>query len=182
MAEKSATNLLSQIENSKRRELRRLVFGLGIRFVGERAAGLLARRFGTLEALAAATVEEIDDIYEIGPAVAQSVHDWFADPANRRLVERLAEAGVKAETPAEAALSTALRGKQFVLTGAMEGMTRGEAKSAIEQRGGRVTSAVSKKTDYLVYGKDPGSKYEKAQELGVRCLDEPAFRDLLASE
>jgi DNA ligase (NAD+) len=181
MAEKSAANLLAQIGASKRRELRLLLFGLGIRFVGERAAGLLARRFGSLEGLAAATVEEIDDIYEIGETVAQSVHDWFADPANRRLVERLAEAGVQAEAPAEAALSTALRGKQFVLTGGLEGMTRGEAKAAIEQRGGRVTSAVSKKTDYLVYGKDPGSKYDKAQELGVKCLDEAGFRDLLAS-
>jgi DNA ligase (NAD+) len=182
MAEKSAANLLAQIEASKRRELRPLVFGLGIRFVGERAAGLLARRFGSLEALGAATAEEIDDIYEIGPAVAQSVHDWFADPANRRLVERLREAGVAPETAAEAPASTALRGKQFVLTGGLEGMTRDEAKAAIEQRGGRVTSAVSKKTDYVVYGKDPGSKYDKAQELGVKCLDEAAFRELLASE
>ncbi|HEY3121296.1 MAG TPA: NAD-dependent DNA ligase LigA, partial [Vicinamibacteria bacterium] len=182
MAEKSAANLLAQIESSKRRELRRLLFGLGIRFVGERAAGLLARRFGSLEALGRASVEEIDDIYEIGPAVAQSVHDWFADPANRRLVERLREAGVTTEQPAEAAASTSLQGKQFVLTGGLEGMTRDEAKGAIEQRGGRVTSAVSKKTSYLVYGKDPGAKYDKARELGVACLDEAAFRQLLASD
>src|SRR5207247_10461161 len=169
------------IGSSKRRGLRRLLFGLGIRFVGERAAGLLARRFGSLEALGQASVEEIDDIYEVGPAVAQSVHDWFADPANRRLVERLREAGVTTEQPAGAAASASLQGKQFVLTGGLEGMTRDEAKAAIEERGGRVTSAVSKKTSYLVYGKDPGAKYDKARELGVACLDEAAFRDLLAS-
>jgi DNA ligase (NAD+) len=180
MAEKSGRNLLDGIAASQGRELRRLLFGLGIRFVGERAARLLARRFGSLAALEAATVEEIDDVYEIGPAVAQSVHEWFANPQNKDLVARLREAGVKTEEEAAGAGSTAFQGMQFVLTGTLPGMTRDEAKAAIESRGGRVTSSVSKKTSYVVVGDEPGSKYEKAQELKVKCLDEAGFRELLA--
>jgi DNA ligase (NAD+) len=146
MAEKSARNLLAGIEASKQRELRRLILGLGIRFVGDRAATLLARRFRSLDALAKATAEEIDDIYKIGPAVAQSVADWFAHEPNRRLVERLTAAGVRTEEGGPVPSSDALAGKQFVLTGALQTMTREEAKAAIEARGGRVTSSVSKKT------------------------------------
>jgi DNA ligase (NAD+) len=180
MAEKSAQNLLAQIEKSKARELHRLLFGLGIRFVGERAARLLARHFRSLDRLAAASAEEIDAIYEIGPVVAQSVADWFAGDANRELVRRLAEAGVNTQESGAEPVSQSLQGKQFVLTGGLATMTRDEAKAAIESRGGRVTSAVSKKTDYLVYGTDPGSKLEKAKEAGVACLDEEAFRALLS--
>ena len=179
MAEKSGKNLLAAIEASKGRDLRRLLFGLGIRFVGERAAMLLARRFRSLEALATASVEEIDEIYAIGPAVASSVHEWFARDANRRLVGRLREAGVRTEEAGAAVGSTAFQGMQFVLTGGLSSMTRDEAKAAIEARGGRVTSSVSKKTSYLVFGGDPGSKYEKAKELGVNCVDEAGFRALL---
>jgi DNA ligase (NAD+) len=179
MAEKSAQNLLAQIEKSKRRELHRLLFGLGIRFVGERAARLLARHFRSLDRIAAATADEIDAIYEIGPVVAESAAGWFADEANRELVRRLAEAGVNTEEAGAEPVSQAFQGKQFVLTGGLQTMTRDQAKSAIEARGGRVTSSVSKKTDYLVYGEDPGSKLDKAKEAGVACLDEEAFRQLL---
>jgi DNA ligase (NAD+) len=179
MAEKSAGNLLAQIEASKARDLRQLLFGLGIRFVGERAAMLLARHFRRLDALAAASVEEIDSLYEIGPVVAQAVHEWFAQPVNRGLVERLKAAGVRTEEAGASAGPLAFQGQQFVLTGALEGMTRDEAKAAIEARGGRVTSSVSKKTAYVVVGKDPGSKHDKARQLGVKCLDEEAFRRLL---
>ncbi|MBI3932831.1 MAG: NAD-dependent DNA ligase LigA [Acidobacteria bacterium] len=179
MADKSADNLLAQIEASKTRELRRLVFGLGIRFVGERAAMLLARHFRSLDALAKAGVDEIDSIYEIGPAVAHSVHHWFAQEANGRLVEGLKAAGVRTEEDKGAAGSLAFQGQQFVLTGGLESMTRDEAKAAIEARGGRVTASVSKKTAYVVVGKDPGSKHDKAKELGVVCLDEDGFRRLL---
>jgi DNA ligase (NAD+) len=179
MADKSADNLLGQIEASKGRELRRLLFGLGIRFVGERAALLLARHFRGLDALAKAPLEEIDAIYEIGPAVAASVRAWLDEPANQRLVERLREAGVRTEEGDAAPGSLGLQGKQLVLTGALEGMSRDEAKAAIEARGGRVTSAVSKKTSYVVVGADPGSKHEKAKELGVPVLDEAGFRALL---
>ena len=180
MAEKSARNLLDQIEASKGRELRRLLFGLGIRFVGERAAMLLARRFRSLGAIARATVEEIDAIYEIGPAVAQSLHDWFADPTNRELIRRLRDARVKTEEPEASPASLAFEGQQFVLTGTLESMTRDQAKAAIEARGGRVTGSVSKKTSVVVVGKDPGSKYDQARELGVRWVDEEGFRAMLA--
>jgi DNA ligase (NAD+) len=181
MARKSVDNLLAGIEASKRRELHRLLFGLGIRMVGERAALLLARRFRTMEGLRAATLEEIDEIYEIGPAVAQSVHDWLAQEANRSLLDRLAAAGVQMEEPAsaEGTVETVLQGKQFVLTGALTAMTRDEAKAAIEARGGRVTAAVSKKTSYVVAGADAGAKAEKARTLGVKILDEAGFRALL---
>jgi DNA ligase (NAD+) len=182
MAEKSGRNLLDQIAQSKARELRRLLFGLGIRFVGERAAMLLARHFRSLEALAAASAEEIDALYEIGPVVAASVHDWFREDANQRLVERLRQAGVRTEDAAAAAGSTELEGKQFVLTGTLETMTRDEAKAAIEARGGRVTTSVSKKTAAVVVGRDPGSKHDKAVELKVPVLDEAAFRKMLEGQ
>jgi DNA ligase (NAD+) len=179
MAEKSAQNVLRQIEASKHRELHRLVFGLGIRFVGERAARLLARHFRSLDAIARASVEEIDAIYEIGPVVARSVADWFADAANQDLVRRLTEAGLNTAEEGHEPISQVFQGKQFVLTGGLQTMTREQAKAAIESRGGRVTSSVSKKTDYIVYGQDPGSKLDKAREVGVTCLDEGEFRRLL---
>jgi len=177
-----AKNLLAAIDASRSRELRRLVFGLGIRFVGERAATLLARQFRGLDALAEASVEAIDDIYEIGPAVAGSVHQWFRDPANRRLVKRLAEAGLRVEEGEAVAGSTAFHGMQFVLTGTLDGMTRDQAKEAIERRGGRVTSSVSKKTSFVVAGRDAGSKLDKAKELGVRTIDGAALREMLSRE
>jgi DNA ligase (NAD+) len=176
----AAAKLLEAIEASKQRELRRLLFGLGIRFVGERVAQLLARHFRGLDALLEASVEEIDALYEIGPAVARSVHQWFRDPANARLVARLEQAGLRTREDGEGtAAASVFEGLQFVLTGALAGMTREEAKAAIESRGGRVTSAVSKKTSYVVAGSDAGSKLDKARELGVPTLDEAAFRALL---
>ena len=174
-----ATALLAGIEKSRQRELRRLLFALGIRHVGDRAAALLARHFGNLDRLGEATVEQIDDIYEIGPTVAQSVHDWFHTPSNQQLLARLKEAGVWPQEEAHAERSDTFAGKQFVLTGTLETMTRDEAKAAIEARGGRVTSSVSKKTTYVVAGRDPGSKLDKAKELGVGHVDEEGFRGLL---
>ncbi|HLA77366.1 MAG TPA: helix-hairpin-helix domain-containing protein, partial [Vicinamibacteria bacterium] len=174
-----ARNLLAAIDASRSCELRRLLFGLGIRFVGERAAMLLARHFRSLKALATASLEQIDDIYEIGPAVAQSVHDWCRQPANRELLARLEAAGLRTEEEAGPAASQAFLGMQFVLTGSLETMTRDQAKAAIEARGGRVTSSVSKKTWAVVVGKEAGSKLDKASELGLRILDESAFKALL---
>ena len=180
MADKSADNLLLQIEASKSRELRRLLYGLGIRFVGERAAMLLARHFRRLDAIAEAPVEEMESIYEIGPVVARSVREWFDREENRRLVARLKEAGVRTEEPTTAAAAEqTFKGQQFVLTGMLERMTRDEARAAIEARGGRVTSSVSKKTTAVVVGKDPGSKADKAAELGVRRLTEEELATLL---
>ncbi|HJX93251.1 MAG TPA: NAD-dependent DNA ligase LigA [Pyrinomonadaceae bacterium] len=181
MAKKSATNLLTQIESSKSRDLASLIYALGIRHVGERTAGILARYFGSLEKLSNASTDELDDIPEIGLTVAQSVRDWFDDDGNRKLCDRLRSAGVKTEVDRSGAdtLDERFAGKQFVLTGKMESYTRDEAKALIEARGGRVNSSVSKKTDYVVAGEDAGSKLDKATELGVTVIGEEAFRKMI---
>ena len=181
MAKKSASNLLAQIEASKSRDLPNLVYALGIRHVGDRTAGILARHFGSLEALGKASVEELDDIPEIGLTVAESVHDWFDDPGNAELCERLRAAGVKTTLTrsADQAVDEKFVNKQFVLTGTLSAYTRDEAKALIEARGGRVMSSVSKKTDFVVAGEEAGSKLEKATELGVTVLDETAFKKML---
>ena len=181
MAKKSATNLLTQIEASKSRDLASLIYALGIRHVGERTAGILARHFGSLERLSNASTDELDDIPEIGLTVAQSVRDWFDDDGNRKLCDRLRSVGVKTELDRSDGDSFDERfaGKQFVLTGKMESYTRDEAKALIEARGGRVNSSVSKKTDYVVAGEDAGSKLDKATELGVTVIGEEAFRKMM---
>lgn len=181
MAKKSASNLLAQIEASKHRELSNLIYALGIRHVGDRTATTLARQFGSLEALGKASVEELDDVPEIGLTVAQSVRDWFDDPGNIELCKRLAAAGVRTEMEQTSEpVDETLAGKLFVLTGTLAGYNRDEARAAIEARGGRVTSSVSKKTDYVVAGDEAGSKLDKAKELGVSVIDEAAFKELLA--
>src|SRR5207244_3939979 len=182
MAKKSATNVLDQIEASKSRDLWHLIYGLGIRHVGERTAGILAQEFGSLQRLSEATVEELDAVHEIGLTMAESIHDWFADSGNKTLCERLRDAGVRTEAEKRRQLKTdeRLAGKQFVLTGTLPGMTRDEAKSLIEAHGGRVMSSVSKKTDFVLAGDEPGSKLDKANELGVKVIDEAAFKKLLA--
>jgi DNA ligase (NAD+) len=184
MAAKSAANVLSQIEASKSRELWRLIYGLGIRHVGERTAGILARQFGSLERLGQATVEELDDVHEIGLTMAQSIHDWFDDPGNKALCRRLQEAGVRTESEAQAAgeanqVDERFAGQLFVLTGSLPDMTRDEARALIEAHGGRVTSSVSKKTNFVLAGAEPGSKLDKAVELGVSVIDEAEFKKML---
>jgi DNA ligase (NAD+) len=181
MAKKSATNLLTQIEASKSRDLSSLIYALGIRHVGERTAGILAHELGSLERLTDATVEELDAIPEIGLTVAESVRDWFDDEGNRALCDRLRAAGVKTEAERRGSVEADERfaGKQFVLTGTLATFTRDEAKALIEARGGRVNSSVSKKTDYVVAGEAAGSKLDKAQSLGVAILDEETFKDML---
>ena len=180
MAKKSASNLLTQIEASKQRDLSNLIYALGLRHVGDRNATTLARQFGSLEALSKASVEELDDIPEIGLTVAESVRDWFDDEGNIELCKRVEAAGVRTrlEKSSEPTNET-LAGKLFVLTGALGGFTRDEARAAIESRGGRVTSSVSKKTDYVVAGEEAGSKLDKATELGVKVIDEAAFKKML---
>ena len=182
MAKKSATNLLEQIEASKSRDLGQLIYALGLRHVGERTAGILAHHFGSLEKLAKATTEELDEIPEIGLTVAQSVRDWFDDDGNRELCDRLRGVGVKTELEKTSAneLDERFAGKQFVLTGKMEGFTRDEARALIEARGGRVNSSVSKKTDYVIAGEEAGSKLDKATELGVTVMDEAGFKKLMS--
>jgi DNA ligase (NAD+) len=182
MAKKSASNVLAQIDESKTRDLWHLIYGLGIRHVGERTAGILARHFGSLDKLAAATVEELDDIHEIGLTMAESIHDWFADAGNRELCDRLTRAGVRTTQDEKSAPPTTeqrFAGKVFVLTGTLPAMTRDEARELIETNGGRVTGSVSKKTDYVLAGADPGSKLDKANQLGVAVIDEAEFKKML---
>jgi DNA ligase (NAD+) len=180
MAQKSGSNLLAQIEASKQRDLASLIYALGLRHVGDRTATTLARQFGSLDALSKATVEELDDVPEIGLTVAESVRDWFEDAGNIELCKRLAAAGVRTQMEKSGEpTDDSLAGKLFVLTGTLAEYTRDEARAAIESRGGRVTSSVSKKTDYVVAGNEAGSKLDKATELGVPVVDEAAFKDLL---
>jgi DNA ligase (NAD+) len=180
MAKKSASNLLAQIEASKQRDLSNLVYALGLRHVGDRTATTLARQFGSLEALSKATVEELDDVPEIGLTVAESVRDWFDDEGNIELCKRLEAAGVRTRMEQTSGpTDETFAGKLFVLTGTLAAYTRDEARAAIESRGGRVTSSVSKKTDYVVAGEEAGSKLDKAKELGVTVIDEAAFKELL---
>lgn len=184
MAKKSATNLLNQIETSKNRGLSNLLYALGIRHVGERTAGILARHFLSLERLTAASVEELDNIPEIGLTVAESVRDWFDDNGNVELCERVRAAGVNTEEAKSEGKTSDGRyaGKQFVLTGKLTDFTRDEARSLIEASGGRVNSSVSKKTDYVIAGEDAGSKLEKAEELGLAIVDEAEFRKMFGEK
>ena len=181
MAEKSATNLINQIEASKTRGLQRLLYGIDIRHVGERYAKILANHYRSIDKLAEATVEELDAIHEIGLTVAVSVFNFFRNPRHRELIERLKAAGVKTEIDGSesANFDENFNGKTFVLTGKLEQFTRDEAAKLIEERGGRVSSAVSKKTDYVVAGEDAGSKLTKAESLGVRVLNEDEFKMLV---
>ncbi|MEO6334215.1 MAG: NAD-dependent DNA ligase LigA [Pyrinomonadaceae bacterium] len=180
-AEKSATKLIEQIEASKTRGLQRLLLGIDIRHVGERYAKILANHYRSIDKLAETTAEELDAIHEIGATVAVSVYEWFRNPLHADLIDRLKAAGVEMETAgaSSAALDERFAGKTFVLTGALDGYTRDDAAKLIEDRGGRVSSSVSKKTDYVVAGSDAGSKLAKAESLGVAVLDEEGFRLLL---
>lgn len=181
MGQKSAQNLLKQIEQSKTNELARVIFGLGIRHVGERTAQILAQYYGSMSSLAEASKEELENVFEIGPVVAESIHRFFSQGENRAVTEKLNRAGVNLESKAGKKRSSQLEGTQFVLTGRLPTLTRDEAAQLIEQNGGRVTASVSKKTDYLVAGEEAGSKLDKAKELGVKVIDEEAFREMVES-
>jgi DNA ligase (NAD+) len=179
--DKSIDNLLGAIEASKQRPLDRLLVGLSIRHVGDYAATVLASRLKSVDRIAAASAEELNAIDGIGPTIAASVAAWFAEDDNRDLLRRLAEAGVNTTAASDGPeLPQVLAGKAIVLTGGLDDFTRDEAVRAIEARGGRVTSSVSRKTDYVVVGVDPGSKAAKAAEVGVPTLDEAAFKRLLS--
>ncbi len=179
--EKTILNLLRNIEDSKKRGMARLLNGLGIRFVGTQTAQILAADFGSVEALEGASLEELIQSEGIGPEVGKSVHLFFAQPANRKMIERLTRAGVVMSAPKRAKPAAgALTGKTLVLTGTLEGLTREDATEMIVNAGGKVTSAVSKKTDYVVAGDDPGSKYTKARQLGITILDESGLRRICA--
>jgi DNA ligase (NAD+) len=180
MGRKSAANLLAAIERSKHRGLARLLVGLGIRFVGEQTAAILASDFGSIDAVASAGVQQLQDSEGIGPEVAGSVHLFFRQAANLRMIERLVAAGVDVTAPKRASSRAGtLSGKTFVLTGTLPSLSREEASTLIVAAGGKVTGSVSKRTNYVVAGDDPGSKYDKARELGIPVVDEDGLRALL---
>lgn len=179
MGAKSAVNLLDAIEKSKSRPFFRVLFAVGIRHVGLHAARLLAQNFGSLESLSRATVEELGEVEDIGPTIAESVTRFFREKRNWKVLEKLSKSGVRVEERVELPKEQPLKGKTFVLTGALEGFSRDEAKEAIISLGGRVSSSVSEKTDYVIVGEEPGSKYRKAVELGVSTLSEEDFRKLI---
>jgi DNA ligase (NAD+) len=176
-ADKSAQNIIDEIENSKKLPVERVIYGLGIRFVGERTAQFLAEHFGSMEELEKASVEKLEDVNEVGPRIAESIAEFFSIPANRKLIDRLREAGLTL-TGQKKQRGTKLVGKTFVLTGTLAHFTRDEAKKMIEDAGGKVTASVSKKTDYVVAGSDAGSKLDKARELGVSVISEKEMQDL----
>jgi len=183
LAEKSATNLVEAIQSSKERGLSRLLFGLGIRYVGDHVAEILAAHYESLESLSRASQEELMGVPEIGPRIADGVANFFTQEENQRVIERLGQAGVRTtDLRPEAAGPSPLRGKIFVLTGAMDGFSREEAKEAILKKGGQVTSSVSRNTDFVVVGKDPGSKLEEAKRLGIKTLNEGEFQALLQGD
>jgi DNA ligase (NAD+) len=180
MGQKSAQKLLDQIARSRDAEFWRVLFGLGIRHVGERVAQALASAFGSMDALAKAPAESMQAVRDIGPVAAAAVRDYFDEPHNLALVDRLRAAGLQLESAAPAQVGgQRLAGATFVLTGTLAAMTRDAAAAAIAARGGRVSGSVSKKTTYLVAGAEPGSKLAKARELGVTVLDEEAFARLI---
>jgi DNA ligase (NAD+) len=179
MGKKSIENLLRNIEASKERGLARLLYGLGIRFVGTQTAAILAGDFGSMDAIAAAGEEALQRSEGIGPEVARSVALFFKQAPNRAMIERLREAGVAMTAPKRVRGDGTLGGKTFVLTGTLPNLTRDEASDLILAAGGKVTGSVSKKTDFVVAGSEPGSKLTKAERLGIPVLDEPALRKLL---
>jgi DNA ligase (NAD+) len=179
MGRKSASNVIHNIESSKANPLPRVLTALGIRFVGERTAGFLAEAFGSLEKIAIATREDLQKAEEVGPKVAESIYQFFREPHNQELVERLRSAGLRFEQPMKAREGGALAGLVFVITGTLPKLSREDAKQLIESAGGKVSGSVSRKTSYVVAGTEPGSKLDKARELGVPVIDESGLMALL---
>jgi len=178
MGDKSAQNVLDEIAASKKLPLERVIYGLGIRFVGERTAQFLAEHFGSLDAIMKASAEQLQEVNEVGPRIAESIVEFFSDEHNRQLVNDLRKAGLTL-TGEKKEKGTKLAGKTFVLTGTLERYSRDEAKKMIEDAGGRVSGSVSKKTDYVVAGSDAGSKLDKARELGVAVIGEDEMESLV---
>ena len=185
MGKKSAAKVLSELEKSKRNEVWRLLYGLGIRHVGERGAQVLADHFGSIDEIEKASLEQLQEVREVGPVLAASVRSWFDEPANRELIEGFRRAGLKlvGERKAPPTGPQPLAGKTFVITGEISGMSRDEAQKKLEALGAKVTGSVSKKTTYLIVGTEPGaSKLEKARELGIETLDDAAFHALIMTK
>ena len=181
MGEKSAQNLLQQIAASKKLSLARLIYALGIRMVGERTGQLLAEHFSSLDELAQAKEEQLFEVTEVGPKVAAAIAEFFSESANRKIIKKLDKAGVRPTAEKRVVKSQKFAGKSFVFTGALANRSREEAGQLVMQHGAKVSSSVSKKTDYVVVGTDPGSKYDKAKELSIPVLTEGEFEKLLRS-
>jgi DNA ligase (NAD+) len=179
MGEKSAENLLDEIAASKKNSLARLIYALGMRMVGERTAELLADHFSSLEELAAAKEEQLFEVGEVGPKVAAAIAEFFSEPANRQIIRKLEKAGVRPTAEKRVIKSQKLAGKSFVFTGGLGNRSREDAGKLVVQHGGKVSGSVSKKTDYVVVGTEPGSKYDKAKSLGVPILTEAEFEKLI---
>jgi len=182
MGDKSAQNLLDEIEASKKSPLSRVIYALGIQFVGERTGQLLAEHFSSLDELAVAKTEELENVSEVGPKVAGSITEFFSEPANRNVIKKLTKAGVRPTAEKREVKSQRFAGKSFVFTGGLANRSREEAGELVQQHGGKVGGSVSKKTDYVVVGTDPGSKYDKAKELGVAILTESEFEKLIGTK
>ena len=178
VGKKSAQSLLAEIKNSKKLPLNRVLFALGIRFVGERTAQLLAESFGSMDALMKASIEELQAVDEVGPRVAEAIHEFFAEEKNRQLVDKLQDAGLTF-TAEKKRKSSQLEGMTFVLTGTMADLTREDAKARIEAAGGRVSGSVSKKTSYVVAGEEAGSKLDKARELKIPVIEQAQLLEML---
>jgi DNA ligase (NAD+) len=178
MAEKSADNVITSIEGSKSRGLDRLLFGLGIRFVGKTTASALARHFKNLETLRAATLEELEVTPDVGERIAKSLHEYFENPETRKLLEHLKRAGVKTEYEAPEG-SQILAGQTWVITGTLPSWSRDEAREILEKAGAKVSESVSKKTSVLLAGESAGSKLDKAKKLGVKILSEEEAKSLI---
>ena len=178
IAEKSANNILTAISASKDRSFNRLLYALGIRYVGQRTARLLTEKYHSISSLAKADEEDLININEIGPAIAESIVHFFSEEHNQKVIEKLRKAGIKLQEEASKKASDFLADKRFVFTGGLSNYTRAEASEKVRNAGGRVTSSVSSQTDYVVAGENPGSKLDKAQELGIEILDEKGFNSL----
>jgi DNA ligase (NAD+) len=179
MGKKSAGNIIRNIENSKKNPLPRVIGALGIRFVGERTALFLAEAFGSLDAIASAGLDILQEAEEVGPRIAESIFKFFREPRNQQLIERLREAGLQFHYQSTRPKAGPLKGLTFVLTGTLPNLSRDDAKRLIEAAGGKVAGSVSKKTNYVVAGEEAGSKLTKAQELGVQVLDESGLLELI---
>lgn len=182
MGPKSASNLIAEIDKSRKQDLSRLIFGLGIRHVGERSARTLAQNFKTMDALAKAGEEALMTIDEVGPVMAKSIVHFFETPQNRAMLAELREAGVQMKSSVELKRHPAFDGKTFVVTGSLVQFTRDEIERTITELGGKASSSVSAKTDFLIVGEEPGSKFDKAKQLGVRILNEDELKKMLGEK
>jgi DNA ligase (NAD+) len=180
LAEKSSQNLLGAIAASKQTTLARFIYALGIRHVGEHVARVLAARFPSVEDLEKASVDDLMEVDEVGPRVAESIGNFFGEPRNKEVVDSLLAAGLRYEKVKRRAGPGALEGKVFVFTGSLETMKRGDARKLVEARGGTAASSVSKRVDFVIAGADPGSKLDKARELGLKIIDEEEFKKMVA--